>query len=90
MELREFRLLLSSGVVDTIHLFDRGEGFELWVEGEGFPYDLSHCLHVSRKGPRRVWTSIDRALAFVRKQGWKGPVIVEVMQSSARNDLALH
>jgi hypothetical protein len=81
MDLRDFRTLVASGVVDRVILARRVEdgGYELWAfsDGDDWPRHLGNRLKVTRTNTDRTWTSVDRALGVIRDQGWLGTVEVE-------------
>jgi hypothetical protein len=85
MKQQDFRNLIAASAIDRVILHRRhhGQGYELWAFGDRFPDHLSNRLKVARpdqrpgQAPERTWTSLDRAIGYIREQGWKGTVEVE-------------
>lgn len=88
MDLRDFRTLVSSGVVDRVILEripyeafakDRVDRYELWAfsAGDEWPRHLGNRLKITRSDEARTWTSVDRALGVIRHAGWLGTVEIE-------------
>lgn len=88
MELRDFRTLADSGVIDRVILrrlpyepfakYPKDE-YELWAFNDDgdWPRDIGNRLKVTRTDKPRTWTSLDRALDVIRQSGWNGTVEVE-------------
>jgi hypothetical protein len=87
MDLRDFRTVVASGVVDRVILVrvpqeswgGQSGGYELWAfsDTDEWPRHLGNRLTITRSHEPRTWASVDRALGVIRDQGWLGTVEVE-------------
>ena len=84
MDLRDFRTLVASGIVDRVILvrvpiYVNRNDYELWAfsDGDLWPRHLGNRLKITRSDDPRTWTSVDRALGVIRDQGWLGTVEIE-------------
>lgn len=85
MELRNFKELNKHGAIRSVEIQDSGSGephYTVWAENgnlEMEPITLTRP-DPDRPGlPERSWTDLNRAMAFVRRHGWNGPVVVRTV-----------
>ena len=78
MDLREFKLLNQTGAITAVRLRNEDGSFYVWFElaGKMEPLTLTRPNPKVHGLPERSWQDVSRALAFVRRHGWTGPVVV--------------
>jgi len=75
MEKRDFELLISTGTIETVSLYQEGESaIRVYVYGED--YHGKNEVQAQRGGPREFAT-FDAAVRFVRSCGWRQPIMLD-------------
>jgi len=85
MELRTFKELNKHGAIRAVEILDAGSGdhhYTVWAENADRdlqPITLTRANPDLPALPERSWTDLNRAMAFVRRHGWSGPVVVRTV-----------
>jgi len=78
MDLRQFKFFNGEGAVTEVQLRESCDGYHVWFEvmGKMHPLELTRPDQSVHGLPERSWQDLNRAMSFVRRHGWKGPVVV--------------
>ena len=76
MKAKEYETLVQAGVVTSVVLMKRGDGWEVWCYGKRLPESTKNPIETAR-GTRRTWSSLDTAYSFVRGGGGRVKVSLD-------------
>jgi hypothetical protein len=85
MKKTEFETLAAVQKIDGVELREVSPGnFELWAHSVGFrgSEDFKTAL-----GQRRIWASIDTALAFIREMGYGGKIVIDTPKFESEDEM---
>lgn len=75
----EFSLLASTGTIERVTLFRYRHvaGWEVWAYGDNWPANGTCNRVMAARGNARRWATLDRAHAWIRKQGFAGNISID-------------
>ena len=78
MDLQNFKELNRLGGISEVQLREEDGQYYVWFEfmGKMEPLTLTRPNPSVEGLPERSWSDLNRALSFVRRHGWTGPVVV--------------
>ena len=85
MKKSEFETLAAVKKIDAVELREIApSNFELWTQSPGFmgSEDFKTAL-----GERRIWSSVDTALSFIRSMGYTGQVVINTPNFESKDEM---
>ena len=77
MDSKTFKTLAGAGAIESVVIFDTGDGYELWA------YPTGRCesnRFLTALGKPRVWASLDTLVSYLRQLGYSGSVRLDCVR----------